>query len=73
MGVPMKIISISETTARCFRQGIERDVDIFLLLDQSPKLGDFVLVHVGYAIQKIEQDEAETRWQLIDQMQSLEG
>ena len=71
LGIPMKVISISGTTARCFRHGIERDVDIFLLLDQSLELGDFVLVHVGYAIQKIAQEEAETRWQLIDQMQSL--
>lgn len=72
LGIPMEILSIRNSTARCGRQGIERDVDIFLMNDQNLLVGDFVLVHVGYAIQKIEKTEAETRWQLIDQMQSLD-
>lgn len=68
----MKILSIANSIARCQHKGIERDVDVFLIADQSPEPGEFVLVHVGYAIQKIEKEEAETRWQLIDQMQSLQ-
>lgn len=68
----MKIVSIEGSTARCQRHGIERDVDVFLIVDQKPEPGEFVLVHVGYAIQKIEKEEAETRWQLIDQMLSLQ-
>ncbi len=64
----MKIVSITQSVARCQYQGIERDVDIFLLADSGLKVGEFVLVHVGYAIQTIEKEEAETRWQLFDQM-----
>ncbi len=71
LGFPMKIISIKKSIARCQYQGIECDVDIFLLADSGVEVGEFVLVHVGYAIQKIEKEEADTRWQLIDQMQSL--
>ena len=71
LGIPMKIISIEGTTARCHRQGIERDVDVFLIADHNPLPGEYVLVHVGYAIQKIEEKEAETRWQLFDQMLSV--
>ena len=71
LGIPMQIISINDSSARCQHKGIERDVDVFLIADQMPKIGEFVLVHVGYAIQRIEQDEAETRWQLFDQMQTL--
>jgi len=67
----MKIVSIKQSIARCQYQGIERDVDIFLLADSGLDIGEFVLVHVGYAIQKIEKEEAETRWQLFDQMESL--
>ncbi len=67
----MEIVSIKQSIARCQYQGIERDVDIFLLADSGLKVGEFVLVHVGYAIQKIEPEDAQTRWQLFDQMQSL--
>lgn len=70
LGIPMEIVSLNGSLARCQRHGIERDVDIFLLSDAPPVPGDFVLVHVGYAIKKIEKEEAITRWQLIDQMQS---
>jgi len=73
LGVPMQILSLAGSVARCHYQGIQRDVDIFLLADQNLAPGEYVLVHVGYAIQKVENAEAETRWQLIDQMQSLEG
>ncbi len=68
----MKIVSINQSIARCRYQEIERDVDIFLLADSGLGVGEFVLVHVGYAIRKIAKEEAETRWQLIDQMQSLD-
>lgn len=71
LGVPMKIIRIEGNVARCQYSGIERDVNIFLLAEQGLEPSDFVLVHVGYAIQKVEEKEAETRWQLLDQMQSL--
>jgi hydrogenase expression/formation protein HypC len=30
--------------------------------------GDFVLVHVGYAIQKVSEDEAADSWQLFDEI-----
>ena len=71
LGFPMQIVDITGSVARCHRKGIERHVDIFLLKEQNLKVGDFVLVHVGYAIQKIAKQEAETRWQLLDQMRAL--
>ena len=65
----MEIININGTQAHCDANGIERDVDLFLLQDQNLSKGDFVMVHVGYAIQKIHAAEARTRWQLFDQME----
>ena len=66
----MEIININGTQARCNANGIERNVDLFLLQDQNLSKGDFVMVHVGYAIQKIHATEARTRWQLFDQMEN---
>jgi hydrogenase expression/formation protein HypC len=40
--------------------GVRRRVDLGLLLDDMPKVGDWVLIHVGFAMSKIsEQDAAE--------------
>jgi len=36
--------------------------------DNKLKVGDYVVVHVGYAIQKISNQEAQTAWQMYDQM-----
>jgi len=71
LGTPMRILSIEEDTARCERSNIQRDVNIYLLKDQDLEVGDFVMIHVGYAIQKIDADDALSRWQLFDEMNSL--
>ena len=70
LGIPMQIKQIDRFVARCEAKGIERDVNLFMLQHEDPQPGDYVVVHVGYAIQKIEKEDAETRWLLIDQMQS---
>ena len=54
--------------ARCEAKGVERDVSLFMMQDEAPGVGDFVVVHVGYAIQKITPQEARTAWELYDQM-----
>jgi hydrogenase expression/formation protein HypC len=62
----MRIISISGTTACCEAGGIERDVDLWLMREAALAPGDFVLVHVGYAIQKVDSDAALDTWALHD-------
>ena len=64
----MQIINIDGTTARARARGIERDVSLFLLQDQNITAGEFVLVHVGYAIQKMTPQEAQTTWELFDEL-----
>ena len=68
LGIPMQITEINGQSARCHAKGIEREVNLFLLEDQPLDAGDYVMVHVGYAIQKIAPHEALTSWELYDQM-----
>jgi len=67
----MKIVSIDGDIALCERSQIQRNVNIYLLQDQKLVPGNFVLVHVGYAIQIIDQEDAMSSWQLFDQMNGL--
>ncbi|MEE9492007.1 MAG: HypC/HybG/HupF family hydrogenase formation chaperone [Gammaproteobacteria bacterium] len=68
LGIPMQIKVIDGFTARCEAKGVERDVSLFMLQDEKILVDDFVVVHVGYAIQKITPAEASTAWELYDQM-----
>jgi len=71
LGIPMQIKSITGYTANCEAKGVERDVSLFMLQDEKLLVDDFVVVHVGYAIQKITPQEARTAWEMYDLM--LEG
>ena len=64
----MQIRSIQGFTASCEARGIRRDVSLFMLQHEDCLVNDYVVVHVGYAIQKISPHEARTAWELYDQM-----
>jgi len=68
LAVPMQITKIDGFNAHCVAKGVERDVSLFLLQDETIKKGDYLLIHVGYAIQKISEEEALSTWELLDQM-----
>ena len=68
LAVPMQITKIDGFNAYCVAKGVERDVSLFLLQDETIKEGDYLLIHVGYAIQKISEEEALSTWELLDQM-----
>ena len=68
LGVPMQVVEHDGLTARCEAKGIERTVSLFLLQHEEIAPGDHVMVHVGYAIQKMSEAEARSTWQLIDEM-----
>lgn len=72
LGIPMKILAIDQFMARCEAKGIERDVSLFMLQDEPAEVGDYVVVHVGYAIQKMSETEAISAWQVYDEMLSLD-
>lgn len=68
LGIPMSIIEIDGFVARCEARGIERQVNLFLMQHESLAPGDNVLVHVGNAIQKINDDEADGIWEVYDEI-----
>jgi len=68
LAIPMQIIEIDGFIARCMAKGVQRDVSLFMLQDEELSINDFVMVHVGYAIQKISQHDANSSWELYDKM-----
>jgi hydrogenase expression/formation protein HypC len=68
LAVPMQITQLNGFEARCSARGVERDVSLFLLQDDTLQLGDYVLIHVGYAIQRLSAEQAKETWDLFDQI-----
>lgn len=73
LGIPMQIVEINGYTARCEAKGVERDISLFMLQDDAVEPGDFVMVHVGYAIQKISEQDARSSWELFDEILAAES
>jgi hydrogenase expression/formation protein HypC len=73
LGIPMKVVHIEGFIAQCEAKGVERQVNLFMMQDEPLSIGDFVMVHVGYAIQKMSAEEAHSAWELFDQALAMEG
>ena len=68
LGIPGQIVEMrrpaSTTSARCDVSGVRRNVNVGLLAEGPGRgrVGDWVLIHVGFAMSKIDEEEAaETR------------
>jgi hydrogenase expression/formation protein HypC len=68
LAVPMQVTRLDGYDARCSARGVERDVSLFLLQGDDIQVGDYVLIHVGYAIQKLSAEQAKETWELFDQI-----
>ncbi len=56
LGIPAKIVNIENQMGTIDVEGTQREVS--LLLQEDAKVGDYVIVHAGFAIQKIDEKEA---------------
>ncbi|MCM0647773.1 HypC/HybG/HupF family hydrogenase formation chaperone [Clostridium swellfunianum] len=57
LAVPAKIVSIEENVAKVDVMGMESSVNIQLI--EEPKAGEYILVHAGCAIQRIDSNHFE--------------
>ncbi len=70
ISIPGKILSIEGDTAKVSIEGNEYQVGLQMLDDL--KVGDYVLLHTGFAIQKISEEEAQETLKIIREMNDLE-
>ena len=68
LGIPMQVVEIDGYNARCEARGVERTVSLFMMQDDDIKVGDNLMIHVGYAIQKMTDEEARSAWEIYDEM-----
>jgi hydrogenase expression/formation protein HypC len=74
LGVPGKVVEIYETNGICMGKvdfgGLAKEVCLAYV--PEVELGDYTIVHVGFAITKLDEQSAQETLTLIRQMRSLE-
>jgi hydrogenase expression/formation protein HypC len=66
LGIPVRIESLEGEEAKVNLSGNILRISTSLLDD--PKVGDYVLVHAGFALQKIDEDEAKKTLDLLKEL-----
>lgn len=67
LAVPMKIMEVKDNSTGIVElEGTKYDVDLSLIAD--PAVGDFVIIHAGFAIEKLDPEEADTRLDLFTEL-----
>jgi hydrogenase expression/formation protein HypC len=70
LAIPGQVLGfVDESLARVGVGGVERNVNVGLLQDgDAPAVGDWVLIHVGFALSKVDEQEARATLRLLEQM-----
>jgi hydrogenase expression/formation protein HypC len=66
LGIPGKVIEIEKNVAKVDVGGVLRDISLDLCPDVS--IGEYVLIHTGFAIQKVDEEEATETLELLKQL-----
>ncbi len=78
LSIPSKIIKIDEknNVATVDTMGVQRNASLDLI-DQEVKIGDYVLLHIGFAMNKIDEEDAleslKLYQQIVDEMEAQEN
>jgi hydrogenase expression/formation protein HypC len=70
LGIPGEVVAVHEDRGLRFAKvrfgGIVREVCLEYTPEAGP--GDFVLVHVGFSIAKIDREQAASAWEVLEQL-----
>lgn len=74
LSIPSKVVKISEDKTMCTvdTMGVQRDANLMMMEDDEVAIGDYVLLHIGFVMNKIDDDEAlasiETYKEILEHM-----
>ncbi|GHR12996.1 hydrogenase assembly protein HupF [Helicobacter pylori] len=67
LAIPSKVIAINNNVALLETLGVQREASLDLM-GESVKVGDYVLLHIGYVMSKIDEKEALESIELYQEM-----
>ena len=78
LSIPSKVVKISDDNLSCTvdTMGVQREASLLMMGEDGVKLGDYVLLHIGFVMEKIDEEEAlkaiETYKELLEAMSEEE-
>lgn len=73
LGIPMQIRAIDGLLARCEAKGVAREANLLMLEHEGVSVGDYVVIHLGYAMDRVTAEEAVAAWEIYDEMLAAEN
>ena len=74
LGIPGRIVEFVDPghqIAKAEVSGVRRNINVGLVLPDGLEIGDWVLIHVGFALSKIDEDEAKRTIAYLTQLDDL--
>ena len=71
VGVPMQLIEINYPSGVAEAKGVKRDIGLQLLAEDVLEIGDHVIVHVGFAIEKVDKARADEIWEALEEVLAM--
>ena len=71
VGVPMQIVEITYPTGIAEAKGVRREIGLQLMPENAVSIGDHVIVHVGFAIEKVDKQQADEIWETLEEVLRL--
>ncbi|MGF0110935.1 HypC/HybG/HupF family hydrogenase formation chaperone [Clostridium sp. SGI.024] len=71
LAIPGEMIELNKDTARVSIMGVESEINIQII--EEPKVGDYVLIHAGCAIKKIDLEYFEELTAMLELLSEVEG
>ena len=71
LAIPGKIVEIVDDENRIAKVevgGVKRNVNIGMLSEEDTRVGDYVLIHVGFAMSKVDEHEAEETLRMLKEL-----
>jgi hydrogenase expression/formation protein HypC len=66
LAVPMRVVAVEGPTGMVELGGVEQQVNFSLLPDVTP--GEYVIVHAGFALERLDENEARRTIELINEL-----
>ena len=76
LAIPGRIVEIVDVENRIAKVevgGVKRNINIGMLPDDETNVGDYVLIHVGFAMSKVDEKEAEETLRMLKELGEYQG
>ncbi len=70
LAIPMRLVSIDGTTGTVEHAGVRLQADLSCI--ETPAIGDYLIIHAGMAISRVDEEEAKETLDLFAQLRGME-